>query len=145
MKKFFKEFRAFAFKGNLFDMAVGIVIGAAFSAIVNSIVADLIMPLFGIIIGGIDFTALVVQVGDASITYGNLIQNIITFLIIAFTIFVIIKAASKFIKKEEAEEKKEEPKKSDEVVLLEKILAAIKGESEETEEEAEEAEKETEE
>lgn len=129
MKKFMHEFKAFALKGNVFDMAVGIIIGTAFGAIVNSLVKDLIMPLFGIILGGIDFTAMSFAVGDSVITYGNLIQNIVNFAIISFTMFVLIKIIGKVRRRnQEAEEEKkeEEPKKSDEAVLLEQILEQLK-------------------
>lgn len=125
MKKFLQEFRAFALKGNVVDMAVGVIIGTAFSAIVNSIVKDLIMPLFGIILGGIDFSVLSWTVGSSVITYGNLIQSIINFLIISFTIFVFIKFISRF-KHKKAEEEAAPPKKSDETVLLEEIVEILK-------------------
>ena len=125
MKKFLQEFRAFALKGNVVDMAVGVIIVTAFSAIVNSIVKDLIMPLFGIILGGIDFSVLSWTVGSSVITYGNLIQSIINFLIISFTIFVFIKFISRF-KHKKAEEEAATPKKSDETVLLEEIVEILK-------------------
>ncbi len=125
MKKFLQEFRAFALKGNVVDMAVGVIIGTAFSAIVNSIVKDLIMPLFGIILGGIDFSVLSWTVGNSVITYGNLIQSIINFLIISFTIFVFIKFISRF-KHKKVEEEAAPPKKSDETVLLEEIVEILK-------------------
>lgn len=125
MKKFLQEFRAFALKGNVVDMAVGVIIGTAFSAIVNSIVKDLIMPLFGIILGGIDFSVLSWTVGSSVITYGNLIQSIINFLIISFTIFVFIKFISRF-KHKKVEEEAAPPKKSDETVLLEEIVEILK-------------------
>ena len=83
MKKFWQEFKAFALKGNVLDMAVGVIIGTAFSAIVNSIVKDLITPLFGIILGGIKFDSLSVQIGDSVITYCNFIQSVVNFLIIS--------------------------------------------------------------
>lgn len=127
MKNFLREFKEFALKGNVVDMAVGVIIGTAFSAIVNSIVKDLIMPLFGIIIGGIDFSALAVTVGNSTITYGNLVQSIINFLIISLTIFLFIKFISKFKHPKEVVEVVEEvPAKSDEVVLLEQILETLK-------------------
>ena len=92
MKKFLEEFKAFALKGNVVDMAVGVIIGTAFSAIVNSIVKDLVMPIFGIVLGGIDFSILSVTVGESVITYGNLIQSIVNFLIISLTIFLFFSA-----------------------------------------------------
>jgi len=127
MKKFLEEFKAFALKGNVVDMAVGVIIGTAFSAIVNSIVKDLVMPIFGIVLGGIDFSVLSLTVGESVITYGNLIQSIVNFLIISLTIFLFIKFVSKFKKKEEPKEEEPAPVvKSDETLLLEQILEELK-------------------
>ncbi|MBQ6681226.1 MAG: large-conductance mechanosensitive channel protein MscL [Prevotella sp.] len=98
---FIKEFKEFASKGNVMDMAVGVIIGGAFGKIVSSLVDDIIMPVVGVATGGVDFTALAAKVGDAEIKYGLFIQNIIDFLIIAFSIFCVIKAINKFKKKEE--------------------------------------------
>lgn len=96
-----QEFKAFIAKGNVLDLAVAVIIGAAFGAIVTSLVNDIIMPLIGVILGGVDFTGLAIQVQDASITYGNFIQAIINFLIIAFVIFMIVRTANNMKKKEE--------------------------------------------
>ncbi|MBO4678493.1 MAG: large-conductance mechanosensitive channel protein MscL [Lachnospiraceae bacterium] len=93
--KAFKEFKEFISKGNVMDMAVGVIIGGAFGKIVTSLVNDILMPLIGIITGGIDFTALSVKVGDAELTYGNFIQSVIDFLIVALCIFFITKAIAK--------------------------------------------------
>ena len=97
-----EEFKKFAFKGNVIDMAVGVVVGGAFSTIVNSLVKDIIMPIFGFITAGMDFTALKVvlseateEKAEAAILYGSFIQNIISFLIIAFSIFIVIKGITK--------------------------------------------------
>ena len=98
---FIKEFKEFASKGNVMDMAVGVIIGGAFGKIVSSLVDDIIMPVVGVATGGVGFTALAAKVGDAEIKYGLFIQNIIDFLIIAFSIFCVIKAINKFKKKEE--------------------------------------------
>ncbi|MBO6217255.1 MAG: large-conductance mechanosensitive channel protein MscL [Prevotella sp.] len=98
---FIKEFKEFASKGNVMDMAVGVIIGGAFGKIVSSLVDDIIMPVVGVVTGGIDFTTLSAKVGDAEIKYGMFCQNIIDFLIIAFSIFCVIKAINKFKKKEE--------------------------------------------
>lgn len=87
-----KEFRDFLSRGNVIDLAVAVIIGAAFSAIVNSLVNDIIMPLIGIIIGGVNFSSLMVQVGTAQLKYGNFIQALVNFLIIAFVIFQIVRA-----------------------------------------------------
>jgi len=129
MKKILKEFKEFISRGNVIDLAVGVIIGGAFGKIVTSLVNDVLMPLIGIILGGLDFTNLSLTIKDASINYGMFIQNIIDFLIVSACIFVMIKFINKFSKKEEAkkeETKKEEIKKSDEVVLLEEIRDLLK-------------------
>ena len=136
MKGFFKEFGKFIQRGNVLDMAVGVVIGNAFGKIVTSLVNDIIMPVIGIIIGGQDFTGLKLTVNDAEIMYGSFIQNVIDFLIIAFCIFCVIRAINKinerfekFKKKEEKEkdkEKEKEEKKDDQVILLEEIRDLLK-------------------
>jgi large conductance mechanosensitive channel len=89
-----KEFKAFVMRGNVLDLAVAVIIGGAFGKIIGSLVNDIIMPLIGLIIGGIDFSGLAFTVGSAKVTYGNFINNIIDFLIIAFVIFLIVKAAN---------------------------------------------------
>ena len=111
-----KEFKEFISRGNIVDMAVGVIIGGAFGKIVTSLVNDVIMPLVGLLLGGLDFTSLTWKVKDASINYGMFIQNIVDFLIVAACIFFMIKVLSKFKKKEE--EKKEEVVKEDEQVVL---------------------------
>lgn len=114
MKKesaFLKEFKEFISKGNVIDMAVGVVVGGAFKAIVDSFVADIITPLVGLLLGGVDFTSLSFGIGDAQVNYGNFIQNIINFLIVAFALFCFVKAVNKLRslgKKPQAEEEKAE-------------------------------------
>ena len=122
MKKFFKEFKEFASKGNVLELAVAVVIGAAFGKIVSSLVDDIIMPLVGIIVGQ-NFASLTLELNGSNIAYGAFIQAIVDFIIIAFCVFLFTKIINKFKKKEE---KKEEPKKSDEVVLLEEIRDLLK-------------------
>ncbi|MBS1517026.1 MAG: large-conductance mechanosensitive channel protein MscL [Bacteroidetes bacterium] len=97
-----KEFKEFISKGNALDLAIGVIIGGAFGAIVGSVVADLLMPVIGIIIGGINFSGLSVTIGSAVITYGKFIQAVINFLIIAFVLFLIVKGINSIRKKEEA-------------------------------------------
>ena len=126
MKKLGGDFKSFISRGNVVDMAVGVIVGGAFGKIVTSLVNDLLMPLIGVVIGGLDFSALSLKVGDATVAYGNFIQTIIDFIIIALCIFAMIKFFEKFKKKEEKEVKKEEPKKSDEVLLLEEIRDLLK-------------------
>ena len=89
-----KEFKAFVMRGNVLDLAVAVIIGGAFGKIVTSFVNDIVMPLIGLIIGGIDFSGLAFTVGSAKVTYGNFINNILDFLIIAFVIFLIVKVAN---------------------------------------------------
>lgn len=132
MNKFFKEFKEFAVKGNVIDMAVGIVIGGAFGKIVSSLVADIIMPLVGFLLGGSDFKAYAlvlrkaVMEGETVIrpalilNYGNLIQVIIDFLIIALSIFLVIKGINKFKRKKEETPTAPAPTPED-IVLLREI------------------------
>ena len=132
MKKILNEFKKFISKGNALDLAVGVVVGGAFSKIVSSLVNDVIMPLIGVIIGGIDFTNLSLKVGEATVNYGMFIQNIIDFLIISFCIFLVVKTLNtlndmtkKKLVKEEKVEKKEE-KVSEEILLLREINNSLK-------------------
>ncbi|EPD9049489.1 large conductance mechanosensitive channel protein MscL [Listeria monocytogenes] len=101
MKKMLVEFRDFALKGNVLDLAVAVVIGAAFGKIVSSLVDNIIMPLVGVLLGGLDFTDLSVKVGKSVIQYGAFIQSIVDFIIIAFAIFIFVKVLTSFIKKKE--------------------------------------------
>jgi large conductance mechanosensitive channel len=96
-----KDFKTFVLKGNVLDLAIAVVLGGAFGAIVTSLVNDIIMPLVGIILGGIDFAALSIQVGSATVLYGKFIQAIVNFLIIAFVIFLVMRWMVK-LKKQEA-------------------------------------------
>ena len=126
-----KEFKEFIARGNVMDLAVGVIIGGAFGKIVTSLVGDIIMPIIGVIIGGIDFTGLTAKIGNAEIKYGSFIQNVLDFLIIAFCIFMLVRIVNRFmskIHKEKEEETVEEPKKSDEVLLLEEIRDLLKKE-----------------
>ena len=135
-----KEFKEFALKGNVFDMAVGVIVGGAFGNIVTSLVNDIIMPLIGLLIGGLDFTSLKILLSDAVLNeagevikeasylaYGSFIQNVVDFLIIAFSIFMMVKVANKMHKqKEEAPAPVEEPKGPTTEELLADILAELK-------------------
>lgn len=120
-----KEFKEFAMKGNVVDLAVGVIIGGAFGKIVSSLVNDVIMPLFGIILGGINFTSLTLNIRGTIINYGTFIQNIVDFLIIAFTIFIVIKIINKLNTDRQKKEVKEK-KKSDDIILLEEIRNLLK-------------------
>ncbi|EJQ67099.1 large conductance mechanosensitive channel protein MscL [Bacillus sp. TH44] len=118
------EFKKFALKGNVIDLAVGVVIGAAFGKIVSSLVKDIITPLIGLLMGGINFTGLKFTVGEASIKYGNFIQTIFDFLIVAFAIFIFVKVFNKMTLKREAEKKEEKATKEE--VLLSEIRDLLK-------------------
>lgn len=122
-----EEFKAFAMKGNVLDLAVAVIIGGAFGKIVSSVVNDILMPIIGLIIGGINFAALELQAGDAVIKYGAFLQSVLDFLIIAFSIFMIVKAITNFKKKEAAPPPVEEPAvPSKEEVLLSEIRDLLK-------------------
>ena len=125
---FLKEFKTFAMKGNVMDMAVGVIIGGAFGKIVSSLVDDVLMPVIGMLTGGIDFKDLALTVGDANIKYGNFLQNVIDFLIIAFSIFTVIRSMNRFIHKREEETKAPPapPAPSKEEQLLSEIRDILK-------------------
>lgn len=119
-----KEFKEFIKRGNVMDLAVGVIVGGAFSSIVTSLVNNILTPLLGIFLGGIDFSSLSIKIQNAEIQYGLFIQSIIDFLIIAFCIFLLVKMVNKIISlgiKEKEEAKKQEVKESKEVILLEEI------------------------
>lgn len=97
-----KEFRDFIDRGNVIDLALAVIIGGAFGAIITSLVNDIVMPLIGVILGGLDFAALSIQVGEATILYGSFIQAIVNFLIIAFVLFLIVRGYNKLQKEKEA-------------------------------------------
>ncbi len=121
----FKEFKEFAFKGNVFDMAVGVIIGSAFGKIVTSVVSDLLMPIFSSITAGIQFTDFKIPLrGDSCIMIGNFIQNVVDFLIIAVSIFMFVKFANHFKAKEEP--KKEEVQGPSSEELLAEIRDLLK-------------------
>ena len=127
----FQEFKTFAMRGNVVDMAVGIIVGGAFGKIVSSFVADVIMPPIGILLGNVDFTDLAITLKQASgdiaavtINYGKFIQTVIDFVIIAFAIFIAIKAMNS-LKKKEAEAPAAPPAPSKEEILLTEIRDAL--------------------
>jgi large conductance mechanosensitive channel len=127
MHGFIEEFKAFAMKGNVVDLAVAVIIGAAFGKIVSSLVDNIVMPLVGILLGGIDLTSFTAEVGEATIAYGIFLQSVIDFLIIALAIFVAIKAMQRLERKEAEkpeEEKVAEP--SEEVKLLREIRDGLR-------------------
>ena len=122
-----KEFKEFIARGNVIDLAVGVIMGSAFGKIVSSLVDNVIMPLIGIILGGIDFTTLSIKVEDANINYGIFIQNVIDFLIISFCVFLMIKFINKLSNIKKKEEKAEEVvEKAEDIKLLEEIRDLLK-------------------
>ena len=129
MKNFIEEFKKFAVKGNVVDLAVAVVIGAAFGKIVSSLVNNIVTPLIGLVMGGVDFSGLSYTIGDAEVTYGVFIQSIIDFVIVALVIFLVVKAINKaeevFDEEEPAkEEKPVEP--TEEVKLLREIRDSVR-------------------
>ena len=128
------EFKEFISRGNVIDLAVGVVMGSAFTAIVTSLVNDIIMPAIGVLFGGIDFTSLRLVIreatettGEAAIGYGNFIQCVVNFLLIAMVIFLVIKGMNAFKrKKEEVAEEAKPAEPSEEVLLLREIRDSLK-------------------
>lgn len=134
MKKVIHEFKEFIARGNVVDLAVGVIIGSAFGKIVTSLVNDILMPAIGVVLGGVDFTNLTLKFRDATIYYGNFIQNILDFLIVAFCIFMFVKVINALTHKtKKSEEIKEKtPTKSEEVLLLEEIRDLLKNNKKKT-------------
>ncbi len=137
--KIFQEFKQFAMRGNVIDMAVGVVLGGAFGKIVTSVVSDLIMPAIGLLVGGVNFTDLKITLKDATVdatgnavnavtlNYGNFLQVIFDFIIIAFSIFLVVKIINKlYQKKEAAPAPSVEPEPSKEEILLAEIRDILK-------------------
>lgn len=131
-KGFIAEFKEFISRGSVIDLAVGVIIGSAFTAIVNSLVDDILMPIIGIIIGGLNFTDLKYVItpatenaAESAVYYGTFIQSIINFLIISFVIFVMIKMINKLHRKKE-ETPEPEPEPSEDVLLLREIRDLLK-------------------
>ena len=128
-----KEFKEFISRGNVLDLAVGVIVGAAFSNIVTSLVNNIFTPILGVFFGGIDFSSLKFTIGDANIMYGSFIQSVIDFLITAICIFIIVKIVNKInndlhklTKKEEEDKKEEEPVVSEDIKLLTEIRDLLK-------------------
>lgn len=121
-----QEFKKFIKRGNVMDLAVGVIVGGAFSSIVTSLVNNILTPILGIFLGGIDFSALTFHVKDANIQYGLFLQSIIDFLIISFCIFILIKIINQIMSVGKKEETKKETKKSEETILLEEIRDLLK-------------------
>ena len=127
MKKFLEEFKAFAMRGNVMDLAVGVIVGGAFSSITNSLINDMIMPIVGIFVGEASFANLQIQVDGAVITYGNFIQAVLNFLIMAFVVFCMVKAVNRLTNKKEAPKAADAPPApSAEAKLLTEIRDLLK-------------------
>lgn len=120
-----KEFKEFAIKGNVIDLAVAFILGAAFTAIVTSLVNDIFMPFLGILIGGINFSTLAVSVLGVNVTYGNFLQEIVKFFLVAFALFMMVKVLNR-LKREKAVEETPEPELSREEQLLSEIRDLLK-------------------
>ncbi|CAG7644714.1 Large-conductance mechanosensitive channel [Paenibacillus solanacearum] len=120
-----KDFRAFALKGNVLDLAIGVIIGAAFGKIVSSLVNDVLMPMLGLLVGGLNLTGLQFTFGGAVLKYGAFLQTVLDFFIVAFSIFLFIKALHKFKRKEE-DKPAAPPKPSKEEELLAEIRDLLK-------------------
>ncbi|PSA97710.1 large conductance mechanosensitive channel protein MscL [Bacillus sp. PK3-037] len=121
-----KEFKTFAMRGNIVDLAIGVVIGGAFGKIVTSLVNDIIMPLVGLLLGGLDFSGLSFTFGDAVVKYGSFIQTIVNFLIISFSIFIVIRTLNQLKRKKEAEEETEAEAADAQEELLKEIRDLLK-------------------
>lgn len=128
-KQMLKEFKDFALRGNVLDLAVGVIIGAAFGKIVTSLVNDIIMPLIGLLLAGIDFKDLSFTVGDATVLYGSFIQTIVDFLIVAFSIFLFIRFFNRFKRKEEEKVEEEVAVLSKEEEILTEIRDLLKAQA----------------
>lgn len=123
LNKSASEFKEFIMKGDVVDLAVGVIIGGAFGKIVSSLVNDVLMPIIGILIGGIDFSNLSINIVDAKIMYGSFLQQVVDFLIISLCVFIFVKIINKLTRKKE---EVKEVKKSEEVMLLEEIRDLLK-------------------
>lgn len=121
-----KDFKNFAIQGNVIDLAIGVIIGGAFGKIVTSLVNDIILPVFGLLLGGLDFSALSFTFGDAVIKYGMFIQTIVNFFIISFSIFIFIRYLSKLKKKKDILEEEEEAGPDPQEELLREIRDLLK-------------------
>ncbi len=134
MKKFISEFKEFISRGNVIDMAIGVVVGGAFKGIIDSLVNNIIMPVVGWLIGGIDFTKFVItlptsageEAEAAVIAYGTFINSVISFIIIAFVLFLVVKVINSLRRKQEAEEPAPAPAPAEDIVLLSEIRDLLK-------------------
>lgn len=129
MKGFLKDFKSFIARGNVMDLAVGVIIGGAFKAIVDSLVKDILMPVIGGVTGGIDLSSLAVTIGEASISYGLFLNAIINFLIIALVIFLMVKGLAKardLAERKNGAEEEAAAAEAEEILLLREIRDSLK-------------------
>lgn len=130
MKEFFEEFKSFLNRGNALELAVGVIIGGAFSGIVNSLVNDVITPVIGLIVGGFDFSNIMIHLsGDANIMIGSFIQNVINFVIVAFCLFLVVRTMNKvdqLKKKKQAPVEEKAPEVPEDIKLLKSIEKELK-------------------
>jgi len=122
------EFKTFVTKGNVMDLSVGIIVGSAFTAVVTALTSNVLMPIIGVALGGVNFSTLAITFGSASIGYGAFIQAVFNFFIIALTVFLLVKALNVITRKKE--EKKEPSKPSDELLVLTEIRDLLKNQQE---------------
>jgi len=122
------EFKTFVTRGNVMDLSVGIIVGSAFTAVVTALTSNVLMPIIGVALGGVDFSTLAITFGSASIGYGAFIQAVFNFFIIALTVFLLVKGLNVITRKKE--EKKEPSKPSDEIVILTEIRDLLKNQQE---------------
>ncbi len=126
MKKFLREFKDFAMRGNVMDLAVGVIVGGAFSSITTSLINDILMPVIGIFVSQASFADLSFTVGDAVIMYGNFIQAVLNFVIMAFVVFCLVKAVNRIARKKEEAPPPAPPTPSNEEKLLTEIRDLLK-------------------
>lgn len=126
MKKFLREFKDFAMRGNVMDLAVGVIVGGAFSSITTSLINDILMPVIGIFVSQASFADLSFTIGEAVITYGNFIQAVLNFVIMAFVVFCLVKAVNRIAKKKEDAPPPSPPAPSNEEKLLMEIRDLLK-------------------
>lgn len=126
MKRYITEFKSFAMRGNVMDLAIGVIIGAAFGKIVDSIVNDVVMPIISMIIGKANFSDLVITVGETQIKYGSFIQSVFNFTVVAFAIFIFIKAINRIKKEKTLDESSDTNQTTEEIKLLREIRDNLK-------------------
>ncbi len=126
MKTFLTEFKAFAMRGNVVDLAIAVVIGGAFGKIVSSLVDNIITPFIGLLMGGVDFSGFAFTFGGTAVTYGKFLQSVFDFVIIAFVIFLVVKGMNRMKRKEDEKPEEKQAEPSEEIKLLREIRDSLK-------------------